>query len=166
MESWLVFIVLILFSIFNRTTSFSIFDFIQNLYTIIPVGGKSSLHFLIKFQKEQIPKTLDRDPVIPQLLATIIRVSWEPCSPANMNQLSDTSRALGRAWQLTQSVCGKKKALLKSLDKHEEILTQLKEALLITIQVICTVFLQQKSKDPAKLINSSYHARDSCNSTL
>lgn len=76
-------------------------------------------------------------------------MSGESWSPVNTNQLSDTPHALGR------DVCGKK-VLLKSLHKHKEILTWLKAALSIIIQVICTVFLQQKPKDPAKFINSSY----------
>lgn len=69
MECCLVFIPFLLFSIFNRATFFSIFHFIQHLDTMILVGGKRSLPFLIKFQTEQIPKTFNRDPVILQSTA-------------------------------------------------------------------------------------------------
>lgn len=79
-------------------------------------------------------------------------MSEECCSPAYADQISDIFCTPDRERLLTHSVFGVREALLKSSShKHEEILTQQKESLLIVMQVICIVFPQQKSKELAKL---------------
>lgn len=79
--------------------------------------------------------------------------------PTRTDQVSDISCAqTGTGSSLT--VFGVRARLKLSLHKHEEILTQQKESPPIIIQVICTVFPQQKYKDLAKLTNNTHHARD------
>lgn len=68
-------------------------------------GGESSLHFLTKVQKEQIPRKLDRDPVILQPIIGNICLSEECFGlPTQTDQVSDTSCAPDRDWPLTHCV--------------------------------------------------------------
>lgn len=63
-------------------------------YFLILAGGKSSLHFLIKVQKEKIPRKLNQDPVFLQSIISNIYSKNTVCLPIT-DQLSDISCALG-----------------------------------------------------------------------
>lgn len=102
MKWWPVFIFFILLSIF-RTTFFLHVWFHIKLLQYFLEGNENSLHCLIKVQKEQIPRKLDRDPVILQpVIGNICLSEWGMLSSANADSASiGLTLCTTQGWLLT-----------------------------------------------------------------